>query len=120
MVESSDICGTGTGTGSVQMSVINAEAVAQISTAGSNVVIAPNPSKGMFTVKGSLGTINDQEVSIEITDMLGQVVYTTKVMANNGNINELIQLGNSISNGNYILNLRSGTENSVYHIVVAQ
>jgi hypothetical protein len=50
--------------------------------------------------------------------MLGQVVYSSKIMTSNGNINQMIQLSNTVSNGMYLLNLRSGTDNKVFHIVI--
>jgi hypothetical protein len=94
--------------------------VKQITTTGGDIKLSPNPNKGVFTVKGTLGTIADEEVTLEITDMLGQVVYTNKVIARNGAINQQIDMGNALANGMYILNLRSGTENKVFHIVIEQ
>ena len=71
-------------------------------TAASDVRLVPNPNKGLFTVKGTLGTVSNEEVSVEVTDMLGQVIYKDKVMAHGGAINEKIQLSNTIANGMYI------------------
>ncbi len=104
---------------SVIISVKNLS-VRQITSGGADISVLPNPNKGEFTVKGSLGVTNNEEVSLEITNMLGQVVYNNKVMAHNGNINEHIQLGNTVANGMYILSLRSETANNVYHIVIEQ
>jgi hypothetical protein len=86
---------------------------------GGEVKITPNPNKGEFSVKGSIGNGNE-EVTVEITNMLGQVVYTSKVATQNGNIDHSINLGRSMANGMYILNLRSGTDNAVFHVVVEQ
>jgi uncharacterized protein YjdB len=94
--------------------------VKQIVTAGSDIQLIPNPNKGIFTVKGTLNTSADEEVSLEVTNMLGQVIYTNKVMAKNGEINEKIQLNKNIANGMYILNFRSESDNKVFHIVVEQ
>ncbi len=68
-----------------------------------------NPNKGAFAIKGTLGSTDDQEVSLEITNMLGQSVYKNTAMAHNGNINEQVQLNSSLANGMYILNVRSGS-----------
>jgi uncharacterized protein YjdB len=87
---------------------------------GSDITLVPNPNNGTFTVKGSLGITDDQEVSLEITDMLGQVIYRNKVMAQSGYLNEQIQLGNAIANGMYLLNVNTGTENKMFHIVIKQ
>ncbi len=82
--------------------------------------VLPNPNKGEFIVKGATGTINDAAVSLEITDLLGQVVYKNNAMAKNGTINEQISLGKTIANGMYILNVRSEAENQVFHLVIEQ
>ncbi len=88
-------------------------------TSGSDVRLVPNPNKGQFTVKGTLAASNE-EVTLEVTNMLGQVIYTSKVMTQNGVINEQVKLNNSLANGMYMLNLRSGSDNTVFHFVIEQ
>jgi hypothetical protein len=85
----------------------------------SGLSVLPNPSKGTFTIKGSIGTA-DEALGIEITDLLGQTVYQNNITAQNGKINETITLSNSLPNGMYLLSLRTGTDNTVVHIVVEQ
>ena len=98
-----------------------ATGVQQVTAGVADIRLLPNPNKGQFTVKGTLGTIEDEEVSIEITDILGQVVYKNKVMARNGIINEAVSLSSSImANGMYMLNLHSANEHKVFHFVVEQ
>jgi hypothetical protein len=92
--------------------------VKQITSNGGDVKLIPNPNKGEFSLKGTLGTSLDEEAVVEITDMIGQVVYTNKVMTHGGNIDEHISLNKSLANGMYILNLRSGSENTVFHFVI--
>ncbi len=94
--------------------------VNNVGFAGSDIKLVPNPNKGIFTISGTLGTTAGEEVTIEVTNMLGQVVYTTKVNVANGKINETVQLNNLIANGMYILNLRSTSGNKVFHLVVEQ
>ncbi len=84
-----------------------------------NIKVLPNPNKGTFTVKGSVGTANE-EVSLEITNMLGQSVYTGKVTASEGQIDTQVQLGSNIANGMYMMNVRTTSGNTVFHIVVEQ
>ena len=91
----------------------------QYMQATGNVILIPNPNKGQFTIKGTLG-IMDEQVSVEITDMFGQVVYKNSIMAHSGNINEPIMLNNTLANGMYILNLNSGNYHKVFHFVVEQ
>jgi uncharacterized protein YjdB len=85
-----------------------------------NIVLVPNPNKGTFTVKGSMGTNLDEEVTLEITNLLGQVMYTSSVMTQNGTINERIQLGNNPANGMYMLTIRSATQKDVFRFVIDQ
>ena len=102
--------------------VNNKVGIQQITSSG-NVRVVPNPNKGEFTISGTFGTENagaGEEVSVEITNMMGQVVYKDAVMTLNGEINKRITLNNSITNGMYILALRSGTGTKVLHIVIEQ
>jgi len=94
--------------------------LSQVIAAGSNITLVPNPNKGAFTVKGTLGTTQNEEVTLEVTNMLGQVVYTGKVTAQSGVIDAPVQLGSELANGMYMLNLRSGSETKVFHFVIAQ
>ena len=119
IVTRNGVCGNQSGTNSTIVQLHNLGAT-QVSSTGSNISVLPNPSKGEFTVKGTLGTSNDEEVSMEIANMLGQVIYKDKVMAHNGNINEHIKLSNTLANGMYILSLHSGSANDVFHIVIEQ
>ena len=82
--------------------------------------LLPNPNKGTFTVKGTLGSMDDEEVTLEVTDVLGQVLYKEKVTAHAGKINETITISNTLANGMYMLNLRSNTEKMVFHFVLEQ
>jgi hypothetical protein len=119
MVMSEGICGgTTTGKG-VSLTVRNTTGVNQIGS-GSDIRVMPNPNKGVFTIKGTLGTTVTGEVSLEIVNMLGQVVYKNKTIASNGSINEQVQPGNTLANGMYILSVRSENENNVFHFVVEQ
>jgi uncharacterized protein YjdB len=91
-----------------------------VSAVPASVSLLPNPNKGTFTVKGTLGSVNDEAVTLEVTDVLGQVIYKTKVTAQGGRINETVTLANTLANGMYILNVQSGTENKTFHFVIEQ
>ena len=73
----------------------------------------------MFTIKGSTATGVDEELAIELTDVLGQVVFTHQVMAAKGIVNETISAG-TLANGMYVLGIRSANEYKVVHVVIAQ
>ena len=91
-----------------------------MNSADANVSVVPNPNKGTFTITGSLGTNSNEEVSLELVDVLGHVVYTGKTVADNGRINEKVQISNTIANGMYILNMHSESFSKVLHVVIAQ
>ena len=97
-----------------------ATGVQQYATGMGDVRLIPNPNKGQFAIKGSLGTGADEEANIEITDMLGQMVYRNKIMTQNGVINEAISLSNTLANGMYMLNLHTANERKVIHFVIEQ
>jgi hypothetical protein len=118
-VTSSGGCTGLTGTNSVTIHVAGV-GVQQVTTVSSDIKLIPNPNKGTFTVKGTLGITADEEVTIEVTNMLGQAIYNSKVETRNGEINEKVQLSNSLANGMYVLTLRSENVNKVFHIVVEQ
>ena len=104
---------------SVKIKIIY-EGVPQLAQGSSSVRLIPNPNKGMFTISGSLAERNDHDVAVEITDMLGQMVYKNNIRCIGGNIDEPVSLNNYLANGMYLLNLRSGNENIVLHFVIGR
>jgi len=84
-----------------------------------NVQLLPNPNKGEFSVKGTLGVSVSEEVTLEVTNMLGQTVYKEKVMSKNGAVDANVHLGN-VANGMYMLVLRTASANKVFHVVIEQ
>ncbi len=110
-------------TGCKTMKLVTVEAcnvgVQQVTTGG-DIIISPNPAKGDFMITGSLGTSGDEDVSLTLTNILGQVVYKNKVIVHNGDINEHVQLGSNLANGTYLLTLLSGSEYKTFHIVIQQ
>jgi hypothetical protein len=95
-----------------------AAGVHTVQMGGGDIRLVPNPNGGTFTVKGSLGTIGDEGVLLEITDMLGQTVYKKTVLVRGGKINEQIQLSDALANGVYLLSLKSESDNKVFHFVI--
>lgn len=116
MVTSSLPCGL-TAMNSTVIEITKSTGVNNSNTNVSDIRVMPNPSKGEFSVKGSIGVRTDAAVSLEITNMLGQTVYNKNVTANNGSVNEQIQLGN-VAAGMYLLSVRSAAGSNVYHIVI--
>lgn len=61
-----------------------------------------------------------QQAVIEITDLLGQVVYKSNAALKNSTLNEQISLRGKVANGMYILSVHTERYTGVFHIVVAQ
>jgi hypothetical protein len=80
--------------------------------------IQPNPNNGHFRIMSQINTAYSNEVSISIINILGQVVYKSKVNADDQVINEQISLNNSLPNGYYTLSLNSDKENKTFGFVV--
>lgn len=112
-------CGGNTGTATIGMHVYNV-GVKPVAVNESDIRLVPNPNNGSFTLKGTFGSLDNGDATIEVTDMLGQVVYRSEVTVKNGEINQHVELPNSLANGMYILNLRSGAEAKVFHMVIEQ
>ena len=85
-----------------------------------DIRLIPNPNQGTFSIKGTLGTTADEEITMEVTDILGQVVYKNKVLVHNGIIDQNVQLSTTLANGMYMMNLRSGSDSKVIHFVIEQ
>ena len=93
--------------------------VQQYATGTADIRLLPNPNNGTFTIRGTFDNAAiDREASMEITDMMGQVVYRNKAMIRGGKLDEQLILDNTLSNGMYLLNFRSGSDNRVFHFVI--
>ena len=118
-------CGVVSGTGKVII-LVNDLAIQQTSGGAGNFRLIPNPNNGTFSVMGN-GMVKGAWYNIEITDMLGQIVYKRHIHAANADIDEQVALGNSVANGMYLLRLSSddssganGTVNAIFHFVVGK
>ncbi len=89
-----------------------------VSTESISVKILPNPNHGDFIIKGTTGISETSVVTLEVTDMLGQVVYTNKLNLTDGIINERVILSNTLANGTYHLKLRTTNNQNVFHFVI--
>ncbi len=105
---------------SVVLSVGPATGVAQTGWSASDLRLVPNPNSGTFVLSGNLGSVAEETVSVQITDMLGQVVYNNVLRVQNGSINERISLSGALANGMYMLNVSNGAERKVFHFVLKQ
>ena len=92
--------------------------VQQMNNDHSFVNILPNPNNGSFTVKGNLGINTDEEVTLTLTNMLGQVVHTQVIRASSGAIDEHLSLDNGLDAGMYMLNVQSDHMNKVIKFAI--
>jgi hypothetical protein len=83
--------------------------------AGNNFVVYPNPNKGTFVLKGY--TFTNTAVQLNITNALGQTVYSDVITPNKYKLENTIELQNA-SNGIYILHLNSEVVNSTLRFMV--
>ena len=91
-----------------------------VSSVPMDVSVVPNPNNGTFNVKGIMSTTQDVEVTLEVTDVLGQVIYNNTVTAEGGRVNETISLSGTLANGMYMVNVHTATEQKVCHFVVGR
>ncbi|MCW3123643.1 MAG: hypothetical protein JWQ38_3135 [Flavipsychrobacter sp.] len=78
--------------------------VANLATTIDNVELFPNPNNGSFSVKGDYYSTTAKNLSIDVLNPLGQVVYTTNTVPQNNTINKTISL-NNIPDGVYMLRI---------------
>ncbi len=86
----------------------------------SDIRLIPNPNRGTFTVKGTMGIAKDADINADITNMLGQVVYKGVIRAKRGELDTKIEMDKSLANGMYILTLRTEEGQKVFHFVMEQ
>jgi len=92
--------------------------VKPVTGSSNDMEIFPNPNTGIFSIKGKLNSLNDEKVSLEVTDMLGQAVYKNTTTASAGSINLQITLDNILPNGVYLLHIISCDGANVLRFVV--
>ena len=119
IVTGTGACGLAT-INSVVMKVTPTSGVSSTGTIGGDIRLIPNPNTGKFVLSGTVGSSSNASMSVEVTNMLGQVVYSSEVTAKGGVINERIELNNTLANGMYLLNLSNGSDRKVFHFVVKQ
>ncbi len=85
-----------------------------------NLVIFPNPNTGSFNIKGSVPGPEDQDIDMQITDVLGQTVYTGTLSQLHGHINRQLTLEKTLANGMYLLTIRTADKPRTFHLIIEQ
>ncbi|MBX2907813.1 MAG: T9SS type A sorting domain-containing protein [Taibaiella sp.] len=99
---------------------VSSVGVANVGNAAFDVRVTPNPTRGNFIIKGSIESAGSDEVTYEVTDMLGQTVHVGKAQLKNGIIDQAVTLSNSLANGMYMVSLHASGTTKVFHIVLQQ
>ncbi|GDX53249.1 hypothetical protein LBMAG27_22960 [Bacteroidota bacterium] len=85
-----------------------------------DVVLYPNPNEGQFTIDLSSYDLSSSEVSIDVYNVLGQVVYSKNLTLSEGKLNNLIQLPSTIEDGLYNVRIKKGNYETYTKIVVSK
>jgi len=89
--------------------------VTNISPSLESVGLYPNPNNGSFTVKGSLQSSSN--VSVEVCNLLGQVIYSGDAATQNNQLNKTITLEKP-PGGIYFLRITQDGESKVFRFSV--
>jgi uncharacterized protein YjdB len=108
-------CASSTTTGTSNSILIeNATGITNEVTS-SDLMLFPNPNSGVFTLGATEHVASD--VTVEVTDLLGRVVYRNVVPVHNERISENIGMGD-IAPGAYLLQVISGADRRRIQFVV--
>ena len=118
VVNTSDVCSGGSGSSSL---VIRDTGIVlglgQLTSSGAMIKIIPNSNKGAFTISGPV-TSDAAEVTIDITDVLGRLVYKRIVPLQKGKLNIPIELGDNLENGVYLIHLVAGNWSTFSKVIL--
>ena len=117
------------GSGCAVTKMVTVTALSGVHPGEGNINVYPNPNRGDFIIQGNLwdhtsligvSRAKDEQVSIEISDLLGKEVYRHNARLQGGNLDVRVKLSDSLPNGMYILTLRSSDQIKIFHLVVEQ
>ncbi len=84
-----------------------------------DLALYPNPNNGTFTLNGKLATSSGDEVSYEVTNMLGEVLKTGSVTPQNGIINATVSMDH-VAAGIYLLRVYTESGSQTFHFVIGR
>ncbi|TXK52795.1 S8 family serine peptidase [Pontibacter qinzhouensis] len=82
---------------------------------GPELLVSPNPSTGRFRLE--LETAQAEDITFEVTDMVGHLLYTGKVEQRNGQFEGFVDLSGKAS-GVYLLRVQHGSRHYSRKLVV--
>ena len=83
-----------------------------------NLTMMPNPNKGIFIIKGTTGSHPDEDATLEIINISGQVLHKSMATTSGGLINEQVILNKSMKNGMYLLKITTRSEQKTISFVL--
>lgn len=83
------------------------------------VRLMPNPNKGQFVVSCTVGS-NYNHAPVEVTNMLGQKVFSGIADVVNGTIYYPVSLQDGLANGMYLMTISSGTDRKTISFIITQ
>jgi hypothetical protein len=89
--------------------IVNNVKVGQVVSHGHELILQPNPNNGTFGVDAVLSA-EIKEAKVEVTDILGHVVYNEVAEVSNGRLMQKVSLGSAVVNGLYLLNVTTRDE----------
>ena len=82
-----------------------------------SVMLYPNPSNGVFNL--NVNGYADNQFELNVSNSMGQIVYTKSITVNNADYNEQINLMN-VAPGMYQISLKNNDLNLNYSIVIIE
>jgi hypothetical protein len=82
---------------------------------GQSLKVIPNPTAGTLMLTGNIADVNTKEITVQIMDMLGNLVVAKSVAVENGAIKATLILPNDAANGTYLIRVRNNGINEVVH-----
>jgi len=82
--------------------------------------VYPNPNNGRFTISLNMTANKEEKASIRMFNTLGEIVYTNEYREENGFINEIVELDNSLPIGIYILQITVGNKVENTNVMLAR
>lgn len=113
-------CSSGTAGTSNTIIIYALDGVNSLAVGSAEFSLFPNPNTGAFTLNGTITNGADEELTIEVTNMLGQIVYRGAAMPQNGKVDQQVILGNDLAAGSYLMRVSAGAVNQTFHFVISK
>jgi hypothetical protein len=86
------------------------------------LTLSPNPNNGNFVIEGQInGLVQLKDADLVVTNVVGQVMYRSKVDVRNGQLKAELQLRSALVSGTYHLSILSnGQKYDARFIVIAE